>query len=382
MVAAIGSLAQNDVSGGQQRDRVDTAYFEAALTSLPMVLEDSSVTGVQCLVLLSIYYCCLLKPCQAHDYCLISSCKVQNLMKRPDYEDSETREHIRRAYWAVLLLESELSVQFDVAKSGIWSLEEHMALPDNRRTWQYAVEVGSPLATNTSPASMFSTSSNSTDKVQSYFLAEIAMRRMLHRCNTAIQRTPNGEWIYAPGIALELELQLDEWYNYLPAMIRFDPNLSDIGREGLAYCSLTNFLRVQYYCCKISIYWPAVYQAVQDGNATGQLLDHCLRFFNSFTELMPCILASLENCLVNRWTLFARSATVSFALTDAADRVAKHFHDINGNNESAADSLLQRYMPSKYLPKPFVRHSNQSRCRAPEPFCFEDVPNSIPAHHE
>ena len=104
---------------------------------------------------------------------------------------------------------SELSIQFDVARSGIWGLEEHMSLPDSRRTWHFAVEAGSPLA-SASPASLLSSTSNSTDKVQSYFLAEIAMRRMLHRCNTAIKRTPDGKWVYAPSIALELELQLDE----------------------------------------------------------------------------------------------------------------------------------------------------------------------------
>jgi hypothetical protein len=55
-------------------------YIEAALASLPLVILESSVTGVQCLVLLSIYYCCLLKPCQAHDYALRASFKVQNLL--------------------------------------------------------------------------------------------------------------------------------------------------------------------------------------------------------------------------------------------------------------------------------------------------------------
>jgi hypothetical protein len=62
------------------RERQDTTYIEAALASLPLVLLESSVTSVQCLVLLSIYYCCLLKPCQAHDYALIASFKVQNLL--------------------------------------------------------------------------------------------------------------------------------------------------------------------------------------------------------------------------------------------------------------------------------------------------------------
>jgi len=61
-------------------DRKDVPYFELALASLPQVLVESSVTSLQCLVLLSIYHCCLLKPCQAHDYVLIASNKAQTLL--------------------------------------------------------------------------------------------------------------------------------------------------------------------------------------------------------------------------------------------------------------------------------------------------------------
>lgn len=142
----------------------------------------------------------------------------------------------------------------------------------------------------------------STDMTQSYFLAEISMRRMLHRCNTAIRRAPNGKFLYAPAIALELEHQLDEWYNYLPAMIRFDTT----GLHARPACNLANFLRVQYYCCKMSIYWPAVYEAIQDDNADKQLLDHCKRFFDSYVQLTPSILQAFQDCIVNRWTIYVR----------------------------------------------------------------------------
>jgi hypothetical protein len=185
-----------------------------------------------------------------------------------------------------------------------------MPLPDSRRTWQFDIDAGSPGALSASPASLASSSSASTDKIQSYFLAEIAMRRMLHRCNTAIRRTAEGDIVYAPGIALELEAQLDEWYNYLPRIVRFEtiPRSSHpdaIESPSSAGCALTNFLRVQYYCCKISIYWPAVYQAIHDGAISLQLQDHCRNFFDSYIRLIPCILAAFHECIVNRWTLFA-----------------------------------------------------------------------------
>lgn len=87
LVAAIGSVAHNPTP-----DR-ENPFFAAALLSLPLVVAECSLVSVQCLVFLSIYYACLLKPCQAHDYCLVSSFKIQNLFKRCATTASTTRIH-------------------------------------------------------------------------------------------------------------------------------------------------------------------------------------------------------------------------------------------------------------------------------------------------
>ncbi|OBT39065.1 hypothetical protein VE00_10448 [Pseudogymnoascus sp. WSF 3629] len=309
LVAAVGLLAQEIICNSDLTESTHSSYFEAVMTSLPIVVSDCELTSVKCLVLISIYYCCLLKPYQAHNYCLIASFKIQNLLKgcaSIEQCSPETHERAVRVYWAVLLLESELGVNFDVANSGIWTLDEYVKLPDCSDTCQYDIGVGSPLAA-LSPSSVLSTASANMNKVQSYFLAEISMRRMLRRCNTAIGRDARGTIYYAPGIALELESQLDEWYNYLPEVIRFHLDFATATFEvPLDECPLRNFLRVQYYCCKVAIYWPAVYQVMEDGVANGQLLDHCQKFFASYVQLMPSIMAAFQGCIVNRWTIFAR----------------------------------------------------------------------------
>jgi hypothetical protein len=74
LAAAVGCVAHDPTTGSD--------YYEAALASLPVVLAECTVTSIQCLIFLSIYYCCVLKPCQAHDYCLIAAFKIQNLFKR------------------------------------------------------------------------------------------------------------------------------------------------------------------------------------------------------------------------------------------------------------------------------------------------------------
>ncbi|KAJ5996473.1 hypothetical protein N7499_007209 [Penicillium canescens] len=313
LVAAVGHIVREDEAVS------DTPYFETALASLPIIISECSIQSVQCLMLIALYYCCLLKPCLAHDYCLIASSKIQNIIKSGlEGDDPNTVELTRQAYWGVLLLENEISGQLDVAKSDIWCLDEHVSLPLCQHTWQFKPESTSPGVATPELALPVDTSVENT---RCYFLAEIAMRRMLHRCNTAVQATSTGKYVYASGIALELEHQLEEWYSYLPDVNRFDKGdvLQPLELVEIPSCPLSNFLRVQYYCCKLSIYWPAVYQVMQDGAVTDLLLDHCQIFFDSYVMLTPSIVAAFHNCQVNRWTLFVSIFMTTVAAMAAAN---------------------------------------------------------------
>jgi hypothetical protein len=66
-----------------------------------------------------------------------------------------------------------------------------------------------------SPESAPSTGSTSLNKVQSYFLAERSMRKMLCPCTTSIRLSANDKLVYAPAIAADLEFQLGEEYSCL-----------------------------------------------------------------------------------------------------------------------------------------------------------------------
>ncbi|KAG5805525.1 hypothetical protein H9Q74_009924 [Fusarium xylarioides] len=252
---------------------------------------------------------------------MMASFKVQNLLKHIGASAEEPYQHAIRAYWAILLLESELRVQLDVVDSGIWNQDDKVPLPNSRRAWQFDVDTGSPDSTNTSPAGSIMSAAElpQNDRTQSFFLAEISMRRMLHRCNTAIRKDAHSEIVYAPSIALELELQLDEWYDYLPRVVRFQKlQVNDLADDSSVYAEpLSIFLRVQYYCCKLSIYWPAIYQSIQDGTAIPEVFQHCERFFSAYTQLMPSILISIQNCIVNRWTLYSTIFMSSLAVIKA-----------------------------------------------------------------
>ncbi|KAI2975661.1 hypothetical protein CBS147343_9842 [Aspergillus niger] len=205
LVAAIGHSVAEDMTVSS------VPYLETALASLPIIIRECSIRSVQCLMLISLYYCCLLRPCQAHDYCLIASSKIVNIIKSGlERHDTNTVEMTRRVYWGVLLLENEIAGQLDLARSDIWCLDECVPLPLCQQTWEFTPEMASKALATSSPPHDAPLLNASEDATRSYFLAEVAMRRMLHRCNTAVQATSTGKYVYAPYIAVELERQLEE----------------------------------------------------------------------------------------------------------------------------------------------------------------------------
>jgi hypothetical protein len=299
IVVAIGSLAQYDSLQEALRQRPDALWMEKALGLLPTVLLESSVKALQCLIFLSIYYLCLVKPCQAHDYILIASIRAQDLLKRGNL-DAETQELVRRAFWANFLIESELSIQLDLASSGLLVHESEIPLP----SWSQIGDEGtsSPSdSTEVSPAP-----SSSTPEFPSrhftYLLAEISMRRMLQRCTISTRKLPCGKRIFAPAIAAELELQLEQWHSYLPEFLSF-------GLDYVAECTSTPqllFLQTQYHAYRATISWPAVYQVIEEGQLDDMLRLGCLGFYRSYSLFILSAASCIPQCPPNTWTLYAR----------------------------------------------------------------------------
>jgi hypothetical protein len=141
----------------------------------------------------------------------------------------------------------------------------------------------------------------------SYFVAEIAMRKMLQRCTWSTSTLAQGSHVYAPIVAVELERQLDEWLQLLPQHLSFraSPAIGSHPRRD-PNSAQVEFLRTQYYAFKASIYWPAVYEALAAGEASSDLLHHCTRFFTSFAQFVPSAAAAVVVCKPNLWTLCTR----------------------------------------------------------------------------
>lgn len=300
ILMAIGSLAQYESLPVALRERPDAPLMEEVLLLLPTVLLESSLTALQCLIFVSTYYLCLVKPCQAHDFILIASMRAQNLLKSASL-DPENQELIQRALWVALLIESELATQLDLASRNVWTLDNEIPLP----SWSQPVDEALPSpfgAPADSPAGSFG-SSQSSSQLLSYFLAEIAMRRMLQRCTTSTRRLPSGKQVFAPVISTELELQLEQWHSHLPEFLRFD-------RYSISECSINPqllFLRTQYHAYRASILWPAVHQVVVEGEQYDRtILPFCLEFYQAYNRFVLSAIACIPQCLPNTWTLYAR----------------------------------------------------------------------------
>ncbi|KAL5050889.1 hypothetical protein BDW71DRAFT_171825 [Aspergillus fruticulosus] len=336
LVLAIGCVVKCESIVDALRTGPEATYIQAAFTMLPCVLADSSPRSAQCLLLFSIYHLCYAQPCQAHDFVVMASHKLQNYMlkcvgrvlgrvsrtghdvltsaSRSELDTGNDTTIIGNCFWAALLIESELRVQLDFVDSGIWNMTLFAPAPTASSIWTWR-ELTPSLDSSGSFTSNESETHSRSDYL-SYFVAEIAMRNMLQRCTWATSTLAQGRHVYAPIVAAELERQLDEWLQLLPESLSFRGRGSTcIGSHPLrnSDSAQVEFLRAQYYAFKASIYWPAVYEALPRGETDGNLIRHCAKFFSSYAEFVPSAAAALAVCKPNLWTLCASVFTISMA---------------------------------------------------------------------
>ncbi|KAF5008261.1 hypothetical protein FDECE_5459 [Fusarium decemcellulare] len=311
LVIAIGCVAERNNITVAFGERSELAYINEAISFLPHVFLEHSIAALQCFILFAIYHLQLLQPCQAHDYILAASSRAQNLLRSGRHPpDSDAGELLCRAYWSILLIESELIVQLDLPQSGIWAYDESISLPSASTIWHLPPQLGevdtvTPQSSSGTPSLPGSTLADPTIV---YFLSEIAMRRMLQRCTSSVSKSAGGRLRYAPVIATELELQLHEWYDCLPPLLRFPKNFDDSNPINTLSPN-AQFLQAQFFACKASIYWPAVYQSIEFGEASEELSQYCAKYFQAYVSFVSVAAPSVKNCRVNAWTLVASSVT-------------------------------------------------------------------------
>lgn len=199
----------------------------------------------------------------------------------------------------------------DMAESNIWKFDDRVLLPDIHTLW-HPISSGQRLTIDLiQPSHSSASQAIPQDAAKAYFLAEIAMCRMLRRCTTAATLSHDQE-VYAPVIAVELTHQLERWYQHLPPSIRFERHPAGVAFDGSSrnpqsgLATVTTYLQTRLYACLASIYWPAVYGVIRASTAAPALLADCACFYDSYANFVMSAAAVIPACPINAWYLYAR----------------------------------------------------------------------------
>ena len=306
MVLASGAIAQEPEHSEALRNRPDAVYLNPALSMLHLVVLEQSLRSVQCLAAASIHHYMLLKPVQAHNLAVTPIRKAQDLRAGGAFEGSAQHklENWLRTYRAAMLVESELAIPFCFAETDAWEREDNIPVATGSDVWTFEANSPSPLPTT--PGSIIATDSGG---IVTYFLTEIAMRRMLRRHTTSVSASSDGTVEYAPLIARELEAQIEQWYSFLPESLRFPRDLGvlDAFHRNRTLSPHAVSLCTQYWAYYVSIYWPSIVKVMGKQDRVGEKLpDECKHYFHSYQQFILSAKMALGVCLPNKWTIYAR----------------------------------------------------------------------------
>ncbi len=208
---------------------------------------------------------------------------------------------------------SELSYHIDMPESNIWKFDDRILLPGIHTSWQPCREDQRSLFHSMRPIHGFGIPS---DTAKAYFLAQIAMCRMVHRCTTSVIVSQEQE-LYSPAIAIELTYQLETWYKNLPPSISFarhdtaialpDDFVKSISSSpSSSILAVSRLLQMQYYLCLTNIYWPAVYSVISTGILETAPTADCEQFFESYIGFVISAASVVPDCPQNPWSIYAK----------------------------------------------------------------------------
>lgn len=253
IVLLVLALGQASCTGSISRipnlaDPPGLPYFAAAWALLPSLMTRNTVQSAQCTVLASAYLFYLVRPLEAWTLLSSTSTKLQLLLSAPGRVPEKERELMERVYWNALLFESDLLAELDLPHSGIVQYEENVGLPGG-------FEQG-----DEEPAGR--------DELW-YFLAEIALRRLLNRVSQLIySKDSMASTQSLEPVVAELDFQLTQWYESLPQPLQFPFNRSVLQDP------VQTVLRLRYFACRTIIYRPYILAVLDNEQAA---LDPCVR---------------------------------------------------------------------------------------------------------
>ncbi|KAL4869958.1 hypothetical protein BDV12DRAFT_67648 [Aspergillus spectabilis] len=300
------------------RDPPGLVYFMAAWNILPSVMMRTSVIASQCIILTAAYLFYLVRPLEAWTLLSNASMKLQLLFGNPSRVPAQWRELSVRLYWNALLYESDLLAELDLPHSGIVSFEELVDLPggfDEDDDEEDEDEDESDESARDKLAH-----SVGRDELW-YYLAEIALRRLLNRVSHILYQKDNTLTLasLAP-IVSELDFQLSQWYEGLPQPVRFPLSHTPISNP------VQTVLRLRYFACRTIIYRPYILAVFENEqiSADSWVRECCRRCLEATLYQLENITSHREGHLPYLWqgalsmvsqSLLIMGATMSPALS-------------------------------------------------------------------
>lgn len=246
IVLLVLALGQASCSGSISRlprneEPPGLPYFAAAWALLPGLMTRNSVLAAQCTVLASAYLFYLVRPLEAWTLLSSTSTKLQLLLSAPGRVPAAERELSERVFWNSLLFESDLLAELDLPHSGIVQYEEVVGLPGGFEPEDEE--------------------SAGRDDLW-YFLAEIALRRLLNRVSQLIySKDSMASTASLEPVVAELEFQLTQWYDSLPIALQFP------GTRSLLSDPVQTVLRLRYLACRTIIFRPYILAVLDNEQA-------------------------------------------------------------------------------------------------------------------
>ncbi|KAM3445562.1 hypothetical protein NHJ13734_000263 [Beauveria thailandica] len=265
LVLALGqaSLGEHIARLPRGRDPPGLSYFSAAWSLLPGMLTRNSAAAAQCQLLAAAYLFYLARPLEAWSLLGSASAKLQLLLMAPGGGGGggHQTELVQRIYWNTLLFESDLLAELDLPHSGAAQFEEHVGLPGG-----FAGGNGDDDDDDEDEQDRNGRPVCAKDELW-YFLAEIALRRLLNRVSQLLYS--DGAFAKSSNptpVVAELDYQLTQWYEALPAPLQF----SFARAPPLLRHPAQTVLKLRYYACKVIIYRPYIYCVLRDARAVAE----------------------------------------------------------------------------------------------------------------
>jgi len=269
IVLLVLALGQASLRGSISRivpheDPPGLQYFTAAWSLLPGMMTSNSVLAAQCHLLAAAYLFYLVRPLEAWNLLCTTSMKLQLLLMTPNRVPPDQKELIERIFWNALLFESDLLAELDLPHSNVAQFEENVGLPCGFEGDENEAVGRDDLW---------------------YFLAEIALRRLLNRVSQLIySKDSMASTTSLEPVVAELDFQLTQWYESLPAPLQFPFTRTMLPDP------VQTVLRLRFFACRTIIYRPYILAVLDNEQA---ILDPTVR--DNCTKCLEACIRQLEH---------------------------------------------------------------------------------------